>query len=333
MEYIQLIAGLLLLLFSADYLVKGGVGLASKLNISPLVIGMTVIAFGTSAPELIVSTNAAISGHPEIALGNVIGSNIANIGLILGITALILPIPVSKASIKNDGPVMVLASILFILAAYDGIITRWEGLFGFALLVGYTIYMIHKSRKENNANGGDDIDEDAAHLPVWKAFVFIIGACVGLAFGADLLVKGATTVATSFGVSQKVIGVTVVAFGTSLPELAASVVAALKKQTDISIGNIIGSNLFNILSVIGLSSAIHPIGLNFADFKPDFIWMLMFSILILVLIYPINKNISIFKSSNQNKLKALTNFDGGILGRISGLILIGLYIFYIYRLF
>lgn len=325
MEYIQLIGGIVLLIFSADYLVKGGVGLAQRFRISPLVIGMTVIAFGTSAPEFIVSLLAAIKGNSEIALGNVIGSNIANIGLILGLTALILPIPVQKASLKFDGPFMLLASLLFIFAAVNGVISRIEGLIGVLLLVGYTIWMIRKSRKS-------ETETECPSRGVWISILLIFLSSCGLAFGAHLLIEGASTVATNFGVSQKVIGVTIVAFGTSVPELAASVTAALKKQMDISIGNIIGSNLFNILSVIGLSSAIHPIALDFDLFRSDFLWMFLFSALVLLLIYPVRSNLKAWKAPG-GKPGSLLNLEGGKIGRLSGLILVGLYIFYIYLLF
>lgn len=329
MEYIQLLGGLVLLIVSANYLVKGGENLALRLGLSPLVVGMTVIAFGTSAPEFLVSLSAAIKGSPEIALGNVIGSNIANIGLILGVTALLLPIPVKKESVKNDGPLMLLATILFILVSMNGDINRIEGGIGFAILVGYTAWMIRQSRrKEKNTPQEEKV------LPTLKpltATVLILISSVGLAYGANLLIDGASAVATKFGISQKVIGITIIAFGTSLPELAASVVAALKKQTDISIGNIIGSNLFNILGVIGLSSAIHPIKVDFPLFRNDFIWMFAFSLLLLVLIYPVRKNWATLKKQGS-RLSVLFNLQGGILGRLSGLILLGLYIFYIYLL-
>lgn len=324
MEYIQLIGGIILLIFSADYLVKGGVGLAQRFRISPLVIGMTVIAFGTSAPEFIVSLLAAVKGNSEIALGNVIGSNIANIGLILGLTALILPIPVQKASLKYDGPVMLIASLLFIFAAMNGVIGRTEGLIGVSFLVGYTIWMIRTSRKNKSKT------EPPAH-GIWISILLILLSSGGLAFGAHLLIEGASSLASNFGVSQKVISITIVAFGTSVPELAASLTAALKKQMDISIGNIIGSNLFNILSVIGISSAIHPIVLDFELFRNDFIWMFLFSTLVLLLIYPLRNNIKIWRV--KGKASSLLNMDGGKIGRLSGLILVGLYIFYIYLLF
>ncbi|WP_106828592.1 calcium/sodium antiporter [Parabacteroides pacaensis] len=327
MEYIQLLGGLILLIASANYLVKGGENLALRLGLSPLVVGMTVIAFGTSAPEFIVSLSAALKGNPQIALGNIIGSNIANIGLILGITALLLPLPVQKASVKNDGPLLLLATILFIVVARNGIIGRWEGIIGLGILIGYTAWMIHKSIKDNQ-----DISQEATvTLKPVTAVLFIIISSIGLAYGADFLIKGASSVATRFGISQKVIGITIIAFGTSLPELAASVVAAIKKQTDISIGNIVGSNLFNILGVIGLSSAIHPIPVNFPLFKSDFIWMLLFSILLLLLIYPLRKNFKAFRQKG-NKLSVIFNIEGGRLGRLSGLLLLGLYIFYIYLL-
>lgn len=330
MEYIQLIAGLILLLVSANYLVKGGVSLAEKFKISPLVIGMTVIAFGTSAPEFIVSLSAAIKGNPEIAIGNVVGSNIANIGLILAITALILPIPVQKESIRNDGPLMLIASILFILASMNGMISRVEGLIGFGILLAYTVWMIRASRKSHKERASVAIHPP--RISPLMASLFIIGSSIGLAYGANFLIEGATVIATKLGVSQKVIGVTIVSFGTSVPELAASVTAALKKETDISIGNIIGSNIFNILCVIGLSSAIHPIPVDFALFRPDFIWMLAFSVLILVFIYPLRANFRAYIQPS-GKLSAFSSLNGSVLGRLSAFILLVLYIFYIYLLF
>lgn len=329
MEYIQLIGGLILLIGSANYLVKGGENLALRLGLSPLVVGMTVIAFGTSAPELLVSLSAALKGNPEIALGNVIGSNIANIGLILGATALLLPIPVQKESVKNDGPVLLLATILFILAAMNGIIGRVDGIVGFIFLVGYTAWMIRQSRRK-----GKNTPEEEKVAPTLKpltAFLFIAVSSVGLAYGANLLIDGASALATRFGISQKVIGITIVAFGTSLPELAASVMAALKKQTDISIGNIIGSNLFNILCVIGLSAAVQPIAVDFPLFRSDFLWMLAFTVLLLLLIYPVRKNWAALKKQGSS-FSVIFNIQGGILGRLSGLILLVLYIFYIYLL-
>jgi cation:H+ antiporter len=334
MEYIQLLGGLLLLLLSANYLVKGGVSLAERLKISPLVIGMTVIAFGTSAPEFIVSLSAALQGNSEIALGNVIGSNIANIGLILGVTALIFPLPVQNESVKNDGPMMLLASVLFILAAMSGVITRLEGFIGFGLMMLYTVWMVRSSRKaskksETTADATQDLQPQLSPL---LAGVYIVGASAGLAYGADLLINSATQIALAFGVSQKIIGVTIVSFGTSLPELAASVTAAFKRQSDISIGNVIGSNLFNILGVIGFSSMIHPIVTDFELFQSDFVWMLAFTLLMFLLIYPLRKNFIAYMLSNACKSKFL-NFTGGVLGRASGVVLIVLYVGYIWMLF
>lgn len=326
MEYIQLLGGLLLLIFSANYLVKGGENLALRLGLSPLVVGMTVIAFGTSAPEFIVSLSAAVKGNPEIAVGNVIGSNIANIGLILGITAFIFPIRVQKASVKTDGPLMLVATLLFIAAAANGLIGRWEGAIGFGMLIAYTARMIRQSIRDNHDE--PKVVPDMKPLP---AALLIAASSAGLAVGANWLIDGASAVATEFGISQKVIGITIVAFGTSLPELAASVVAAFKKQTDISIGNIIGSNIFNILGVIGLSSAIHPIRVDFPSFRTDFYWMLFFSILLLLFIYPLRKNLAAFRQSG-GKFSAFFQVEGGMLGRLSGITLFGLYIFYLYLL-
>ncbi|MDO5572063.1 MAG: calcium/sodium antiporter [Bacteroidales bacterium] len=326
MDYIKLIGGLLLLVVSGDYLVRGGVAIASKLKISTLVIGMTVVAFGTSAPELLVSVQAALMGNPEIAIGNVVGSNIANIAFILGLTALVYPLVVSKNSIKIDWPMMMIATILFLFAASNGEISRIEGLSGFMILVFFVIFQIYKSRKENIASEEQEIPQ----IPIWLAIVYIIGSGAGLAFGADFLIDGASNIAKSLGVSERIIGVSIVAFGTSLPELAASLSAALKKETDIAIGNIIGSNIFNILCVIGLTSLIKPINLDWNTFSYDFYWMLAISFLLLLLIIPF----WIIMKKRKNII-SLPEFilNNSKLGRIGGIILAISYIYYIYTLF
>lgn len=326
MDYIKLVGGLILLIISGDYLVRGGVAIATRLKISSLVIGMTVIAFGTSAPEFLVSLQAALKGSSEIAIGNVVGSNIANIALILGLTALVYPLKVARNSIRFDWPTMMIATLLFTWAASGMEITRVEGIIGVIGLVAYTAWQIYSSRKQHIP------EEEAVKKPisVWLALLFIAGSCVGLAYGADFLIQGASNIAKSFGISERVIGVTIVAFGTSLPELAASLAAAFKKQTDIAIGNIIGSNLFNILSVIGLTAAIRPIPVDWTSFKPDFYWMCAISFLLIFLVLPMRAAFSLRGLPMRSKINAL--FMEGRLGRGGGILFVVIYIFYIYTL-
>ena len=321
MDYIKLIGGLVLLVLSGDYLVKGGVGIATKFKISSLVIGMTVVAFGTSAPEFLVSLQAAIKGSSAIAVGNVVGSNIANIALILGATALVSPLIVSGSSIRKDWPFMMAASLLFTVAAYNGVISRIEGTIAVALLIAYTAWQIISSRR----NYVESEDEEVEDTPIWKAALMIVVACLGLTYGADFLIDGASNIAKSLGVSERVIGVTIVAFGTSLPELAASIAAAVKKETDIAIGNIVGSNIFNILSVIGMSSIISPIPVEWAAFRSDFVWMNAIALILILLILP-------FRQYFTGKETHGFLFAQGKLGRVGGISLLLLYCLYIFLL-
>ncbi|GAB1358260.1 calcium/sodium antiporter [Porphyromonadaceae bacterium] len=329
--YLQLIIGLILLLWGGDMLVNGGVGLARRFRISSLVVGMTVVAFGTSAPELIVSVVAAIDGNPEIALGNVIGSNIVNIGLILGFAALILPIPVNKESIRRDFPMMLIVTLLFWIIGSTGEIGRISGLIGVIIIIAYTIWAIRKSRAENKEEEKANPEEKIK--PLWLSIIYILIAPALLAFGADNLVSGASSIAFSMGVSERVVGVTIVAFGTSLPEFVASVMASIRRQLDISIGNIIGSNLFNICSVIGLTALIKPIEVNYAAFMSDFAWMTFFALLLFLMLLPLMGNWRRFKQSGYNSPKKLTGLENGTLRRWEGLVLIGLYVLYIVKLF
>lgn len=329
--YLQLIIGLILLLWGGDMLVNGGVGLAKRFRLSSLVVGMTIVAFGTSAPELIVSVIAAIDGNPEIALGNVIGSNIVNIGLILGFAALILPIPVNKESIRRDFPMMLIVTLLFWIIGSTGEIGRISGLIGVIIIIAYTIWAIRKSRAENKEEEKANPEEKIK--PLWLSIIYILIAPALLAFGADNLVSGASSIAFSMGVSERVVGVTIVAFGTSLPEFVASVMASIRRQLDISIGNIIGSNLFNICSVIGLTALIKPIEVNYAAFMSDFAWMTFFALLLFLMLLPLMGNWRRFKQSGYSSPKKLTGLENGTLRRWEGLVLIGLYVLYIVKLF
>lgn len=307
---LQLVAGFILLLFGGDWLVDSGVAIARRFRISPLVIGLTIVAFGTSAPELLVSTISAFEGNSGIAMGNVIGSNIANIGLILGLTALICPIVVKgMKEVTMNGLVMIAASVLLLLLSLNGKLSRIEGILLFMLILVYTIISIRNGRK-NESPASDNMEASMRPL---AAFLLLILSCAMLSYGADLLVKGASSLASALGVSDKVIGLTVVAFGTSLPELAASVAAALKKQMDISIGNIIGSNIFNILCVLGVSCSITPITFQFSTYLRDLIIMLAFAIVLVLMVQPWKQT--------------------GKLSRLSGLILFLGYAVYAWSLF
>lgn len=299
MNYFLLIIGLATLIAGGEFLVKGAVGIAKKAHISSLVIGMTVISFGTSAPELVVSIKAALSGSPEIAIGNVIGSNIANIALVLGITVLIFPIVVDRNSKILDWPMMMLASILFYLFAFDNVIKQWEGIVLFGILVIFTTYLIISSRKKTKkelAALTAEVDEELKHMNPLIAVGFVLLGLVGLFFGAGWLLDGAVNIAYDIGMSKSVVGVTIVAFATSVPELVTSAVAAFKKETDISIGNLIGSNLFNIMAVIAITAIIKPIPVEQSVLDSDFIWMLAIAAALLPLMI-IGKKLNRFKGA------------------------------------
>lgn len=276
----KIIFGLALLVVGGDELVNGASAIARRFHLSPMVIGLTIVAFGTSAPELIVSIQAALGGNPGIALGNVVGSNIANIALILGVTALIRPIPVQGATIKIDAPFLVFASIaLTAISYFAGAISRIEGIIGLVLLFLFVGYQIRSSK--TTANTESAAEEDATPLPaLWKSLVALVLGISFLKFGAECLVDGAVTIASGLGVDDRIIGVTVVAIGTSLPELFASVMAARKGNVDLAVGNVVGSNLFNIMCVLATATAISPIADVGTGFTSDCLWMLALTLLI-----------------------------------------------------
>jgi len=261
MTLVLLIAGLGLLLAGAELLVRGASRLALSLGISPLVIGLTVVAYGTSAPELAISIGATLDGQPDIALGNVIGSNIANVLLILGLSALIAPLVVARQLIWLDVPIMVGVSLLVLVLALDGQLDRWLGV---ALLLGgvaYTALQVYMGRRESASETTAVPGADAAPSPLWRNAALVVVGLVLLVLGARWLVGSAVTIAEAFGISQLVIGLTVVAIGTSLPELATSLMAALRGEREMAVGNIIGSNIFNLLLVLGAAVALSPGGI------------------------------------------------------------------------
>ncbi len=284
MTVLMLIGGLILLLGGGEVLVRGAVNVASRFHISPMIIGLTIVSFGTSAPELLVSVQAALDGYPDLSIGNVIGSNIANLALVLGVTAIVLPIPVALKTIRLDWPVMMVATLMFWYTISDLMLSSMEGVILFVSLIMYLIYMFYQSRREVKMMKEERLvdEEEIKSKSVLADSLLIIGGCLGLVFGADLLVKASTELARHFGVSEHIIGVTVVAFGTSVPELATSLIAALKKELDISVGNLIGSNIFNILAVLGITSIVKPIPVNQVVLDADIYWVLAITIGVLL---------------------------------------------------
>lgn len=298
MMYFWLILGLITLVIGGEFLVRGAVGIAKKAHISKLVIGMTVISFGTSAPELFVSIGAAMDNVPEIAIGNVMGSNIANIALVLGATVLILPLAVDRNSKVIDWPMMMFATILFAVFAWDLEIQRYEGIILFGILVAFTVWLIRNSRKTNKALAVDIPADDIASIKdhIGLSILFTLMGLVALYFGSEWMVDGAENIALAAGMEPRVIAVTVVAFGTSVPELVTSLVAAFKKETDISIGNLIGSNIFNIMAVIGITSIVKPISVEPATISFDLWWVVGIAVALLPIMV-IGKKINRFKGA------------------------------------
>lgn len=291
MDFVYLIIGLVCLIVGGDFLVKGAVSIALKTKVSPLVIGMTIVSFGTSAPELLVSINAALEpGDGNLmSLGNVIGSNIANLSLVLGITAMVSSIGVDRDSVFQDWPVLMVSTAVFWLFMLDMEVVRWEGILLFVGIVFFTIFMIWKSRTKNKLDESviEGIGEftGASKDNKWKNIAFLIIGILGLTFGSDWLLEGATNIAASYGVSPYIIGVTILAFGTSIPELATSVIAAFKKESDIAIGNLIGSNIFNILSVVGITSIITPLRVGESVLNYDVYWMIGIALVIFPMMF------------------------------------------------
>ena len=258
---IYLLAGLVLLYFGAEGLVRGSSSLALRLGLSPLVVGLTVVAFGTSSPELMVSLRAALAGQSDISVGNVVGSNICNIGLILGLCALITPIATSSQIVRIDIPIMIGITALSLLLMADGNLGRTEGIIFVLILVAYVIFSIYLARRQPadalGAEFGEEVKISKRGLAI--DILMVIGGLALLLFGARFLVDGAVIIARTYEWSEALIGLTIVAIGTSLPELATSLLAALKKESDIAVGNIVGSNIFNLVGILGITAIVHPL--------------------------------------------------------------------------
>jgi len=265
-----------LLYFGAEWLIKGGAGFGLLLGLSPLMVGLTIVAFGTSAPELVVSISSALRGQGDIAAGNVVGSNICNVGLILGLAALISPVHVQKQLIRRDIPLMVGVCILLVIVLWGGTVPRWQGVSLVLMLVAYVTWSVISARQDpDKAPPSEEVG--STPKSVGLCLLLVVVGLVALVGGSQLFVEGAVRVARLLGMSEAVIGLTIVAIGTSLPELAATVVAALKGESGIALGNVVGSNIFNVLSIIGITSVITP--LQAAGITPvDLIVMVGFAI-------------------------------------------------------
>ena len=283
--YFFVVGGFFLLLAGAEIMLRGAVGLTEKFGISKLVVGMTVVAFGTSAPELLVSLNAALSGSSGLAIGNIVGSNVANILLILGVAGLLMPIASEPGTLKRDGWMLLLGTGLFMALTYRGKIDLIGGLILLAYFIGFLVYSFRREKQGVDAAGEmyehkvDDV-EGVPHS-LLKILIFLVFGFAGLIYGAEILVEGGVAIARTFGVSETVIGLTVIAFGTSLPELAASVVAALRKHANVAVGTVVGSNIFNVVGIVGVVAVITPMEVPARVVNFD-IWIMAAATLILM---------------------------------------------------
>ncbi|MGJ8570574.1 MAG: calcium/sodium antiporter [Hoeflea sp.] len=277
---LMLAGGLALLTLGADFLVRGAISFANRLGMPPLLIGLTVVGFGTSMPELLVSLQAALAGSPAIAVGNVVGSNTANILLILGVSAAISPIAARIPNLKRDMTMMLAAALIMLGLGYWGIVSFWLGLAMFALLAAYLAWVTRTDRRCLTTEEAELV----VKLKGWKEALYIVGGLAGLIFGASLLIDAATAIAREFGISEAVIGLTIVAVGTSLPELATSVVAAFRRHADIALGNVIGSNIFNILGILSLTAIVVPVPVETSMATFDIPFMVVTSLALIALI-------------------------------------------------
>lgn len=295
-DVVFFVIGLVALIAGAEILVRGASRLASSLGVSPLVVGLTIVAYGTSAPEVAVSVEGALGGRPDIAIGNVVGSNIFNILLILGISALIAPLLVHRQIIRQEVPIMIGSAALCVLFAIDGAIQPWEAAMLVALLLGYTVFLIRQSRAgPDNDPEGDDLPRATSRWDRhWSVQVgLVVGGLGLLVLGSDLLVEAASAIARAFGVSDLIIGLTIVAAGTSLPEVATSITAAIKGQRDIAVGNVIGSNTFNVLGGLGISGVVSGSGLTVAPSVLSFdMWFMLAVALVTLPIFIPGREIS-----------------------------------------
>ncbi len=309
-----MLLGLGVLIGGGEFLVRGASRLALRLRISPLVIGLTVVSFGTSAPELLISIQSALAGSPDMAMGNVIGSNICNLALVLGITAILAPIPVNANSIKIDWPMAMGSALLLFVLVAEGYLERGEGIFFVFVIVLYVAFLLNRSRRETEAQfaelaeGAAEVQKQPSTLKYWlidSGFVLLGGFALYL--GSEWFVGGARDFFLNMGVSERIIGILVLAVGTSLPELVTSVIAASKSNTDLAIGNLMGSNIFNVLAILGITSIVKDIQVSDTIKEYDMLWMLGITFILLPLMV-VNRK----------------------LGRVHGGILLCIYFYYTY---
>lgn len=295
MDILFTLAGLLLLFAGGEAMLRGSVAIATKLKLSTLFVSMVIVGFGTSAPEFLVSILAAAGGAPNLAMGNVIGSNVANILLILGFSAAIYPVAANRKEVLRDGCALMAASILATAVVMMGVVPRWAGGLMLAALIGYLFYAYTAERgsRQQDAEYREHIEEDVepTHMSLGKGIAFTLFGLAGLAGGAQLLVQGATSLARDLGVSDAVIGLTLVAIGTSLPELATAVVAAFRRHADVVIGNVIGSNLFNLLGVLGATALVTPIPVEARIMSTD-IWIMLATSVVLIPVLVTGRRVS-----------------------------------------
>jgi len=309
-DFLAIALGIFLLIQGGNWLMKAAVSLSLLFSIPKIVIGMTVVSFATSAPELLVSVQSALAGYPDIAMGNVVGSNIANLAFVLAITIMIAPVEVTKSFYTTDWPMMILASLLLGYFVYfDAVLSSGEGVVMFLLLIVFLIYLIRFQKVAVI----DEAPEDDAQLPLKKTLLFLLIGGVFLWLGSQTLIYGAVNLAKALGVSERIISISIVSIGTSIPELSASIIAVINKEKAISLGNLIGSNIFNILAVLGIASMIVPIQvMDMGLLHNDIFWMIGIALLILPLVF----------------------FPyGRALGRIDGIVLLVLYLLFLYPLF
>ena len=307
MDFLAIISGILLLSIGGDMLTRYSVELSHKLSIPKIIIGMTIVSFATSAPELIVSLNATMMGYSDFALGNVLGSNIANLGLVLGIVIIIYPITIKRRFYYTDFPLLIFSTAVFYLfIASNSEISRTEGIIMLVLILLILFYLFYYQKPDTSSL---DNDLSLGRQKVSTSFFLLVISAAILWLGAETLIKSSISVANKFNVSERIISITMVAIGTSIPELAASVAASLKKHNDLAIGNLIGSNIFNLLVVIGITSIVNPItGIDFDIISKDMIWVVVFSFILLPLVY--------FHKRNK-------------LNRMKGIILLAMYVAFI----
>ena len=282
MVWIMSLVGLVILLLSGDLLVRGAVNLSMRLGVPALIVSLTIVAFGTSAPELLIAISAVDDGASGIAVGNVIGSNIANIFLVLGVPALLFTMDFSKCDTRRDFAIMLAATVVFIILAATGQFGWWQGGILLIMLAGFLGSAVVRGRNGEGTSNPDDEELEGLDpgLPLWKLIGFLLLGLIGLPLGADILVDNAVYIARAYGISEEVIGLTLIAIGTSLPELATTVMAGLRKQAEVALGNVIGSNIFNLLGIIGVTTLFETIDVSPSFFEVD-IWVMLGAALVL----------------------------------------------------